>query len=66
MLQRQMKLLTDFSEIHHLYSDLMDRSLEIGFTESQKHRLNDLYELRKDKLRRVKLDEINNLIEDHS
>ncbi|MFC1868968.1 hypothetical protein ACFL0H_12660, partial [Thermodesulfobacteriota bacterium] len=36
--KKQMELLTDFSEIHHLYNDLMDRSLEIGFSDDQKHR----------------------------
>ncbi|MBW2609387.1 MAG: hypothetical protein JRC68_03465 [Deltaproteobacteria bacterium] len=62
--KRQMELLNDFREIHHLYSDLMDRSLEIGFTADQKHRLNDLYELRKDELKKKKLDEINGLIDE--
>ena len=61
--KKQMELLKDFREIHHLYTDLMERSLEIGFTEDQKHRLNDLYELRKDNLKREKLEEINDLIE---
>ena len=41
----------------------MDRSLDIGFSEDQKHRLNDLYELRKDNLKREKLEEINGIIE---
>ncbi|MFC1820424.1 hypothetical protein ACFLZG_05000 [Thermodesulfobacteriota bacterium] len=61
--KKQMELLKDFREIHHLYTDLMDRSLEIGFSEDQKHRLNDLYEFRKDNLRREKLEEINGLLE---
>ena len=63
-MKRQMALLKDFREIHHLYTDLMDRSLEIGFTEDQKHRLNDLYELRKDELKKMKLNEINGLIDE--
>lgn len=61
--KRQMNLLKDFREVHHLYQDLMDRALELGFTEDQKHRLNDLYEFRKDNLKRKKLAEINRLID---
>jgi hypothetical protein len=61
--KRQMELLADFKEIHNLYDDLLNRSLEIGFSKDQKHRLNDLYELRKDNLRRKKLEEINGLLE---
>jgi len=62
--KKQMELLKDFKEIHRLYTDLMDRSLDIGFTEDQNHRLNDLYELRKDELKMKKLEEINGLIEE--
>ncbi len=61
--KKQMALLKDFKELHHLYSDLMDRSLEIGFSEDQNHRLTDLYELRKDNLMKEKLLEINGLLE---
>jgi hypothetical protein len=39
-------------------SDFQKRSYDIGFSEDQRNRLNDLYELRKDKLRREKLSEI--------
>ncbi len=53
----QMEMRRDFSEIHHLYRDLMERALDIGFDEDQRHRLNDLYEMRKDYLRREKLEE---------
>jgi hypothetical protein len=59
----QMELLTDFSEIHNLYNRFLTRSLETGFSNDQKHRLNDLYELRKDNLKRKKLEEINGLLE---
>jgi len=45
--KRQMDLIEDFEELHNLVSDLIDRSLEIGFSEDQKNRLSDLYELRK-------------------
>jgi hypothetical protein len=58
----QMELLTDFREIHSLYDRFLNRSLEIGFSSDQKHRLNDLYELRKDNLKKKKLEEINGLL----
>jgi len=61
--EKQMELLEDFKELHNLFKNLMDRSLEIGFKDEQKHRVNDLYELRKDSLKREKLEEINGLIE---
>ena len=61
--KRQMELLKDFGEIHDLYTDLMNRSLEIGFTDDQRHRLSDLYEFRKDQLKREKLEEINGMLE---
>jgi hypothetical protein len=59
----RMENLIDFKELHKFYTDLMDRSLEIGFNEDRKHRLNDLYDLRKDTLRRLKLEEINSRLE---
>jgi hypothetical protein len=61
--KKQMALLKDFREIHNLFTDLMDRSLDIGFSDEQKHRLNDIYELRKDNLRREKLKEIDHFLE---
>jgi len=60
--KNQMARLKDFQEIHTLVMDLMDRSLDIGFTEEQRHRLKDLYELRKDNLKREKLEEIDNFL----
>jgi hypothetical protein len=57
-LKRQIEQLREFSEIRSLVSDMMNRSLDIGFTEDQKHRLNDLYELRIEELKREKLEEI--------
>ena len=59
----QMDLLQDFRDLHNLISDLSGRALDIGFTDEQRHRLNDLYELRKDSLKRMKLEEINQSIE---
>jgi hypothetical protein len=61
--KQQLALLKDLKDIHSLYSELIDQALEIGFTEEQRYGLNDLYEARKDQLRREKLDEINRLIE---
>jgi hypothetical protein len=61
--RQQLTLLKDLKDIHNLYSDLTDQALEIGFTENQKYGLSDLYEVRKDQLRREKLNEINGLIE---
>jgi hypothetical protein len=61
-IKKQMQLLSDFREIHNLFTDLMDRSLEIGFTSDQIHRLNDIYEVRKDQLKREKLNEINGVL----
>jgi Mor family transcriptional regulator len=61
--KQQLALLNDLKEIHTLYSDLTDQALEIGFTESQMYGLSDLYEVRRDQLRREKLNEINGLIE---
>ncbi|MBW1856122.1 MAG: hypothetical protein JRJ00_15850, partial [Deltaproteobacteria bacterium] len=48
--KKQMDLTHDFKEVYHLMNDLLERSWDIGFSEDQKHRLNDLYELRKDSL----------------
>jgi len=59
----QMELANDFREIHNIYTDLLDRSLEIGFSNDQKHQLSDLYDLRKDNLKREKLEEVNGLLE---
>ena len=44
-------------------SDLLERFWDMGFSEDQKHRLNDLYELRKDHLKREKLSEIDSVLE---
>ncbi|MCF8061358.1 MAG: hypothetical protein K9M82_02480, partial [Deltaproteobacteria bacterium] len=53
----------DFTEVHGLYKDLSERSLDIGFTEEQRSKLRDLYELRKDDLKREKLEEVDRLLE---
>jgi hypothetical protein len=56
--KRKMDLLTDFEELHNLVHDLLERSWDIGFSDDQKYRLNDLYELRKDQLKGEKLKQI--------
>jgi hypothetical protein len=43
-------------------NDLLDRSWDIGFSDEHKHRLNDLHELQKDRLKRDKLSEIDNIL----
>lgn len=53
----QMRKAHDFAGLHTLLTDLLDHSLEIGFSAEQQHRLNDLYELRKEGLKREKLAE---------
>lgn len=64
--KRRMMMAKDFREVHTIFLDLMNRSLEIGFNEDQVHRLNDLYDLCCDSLRREKLDEVNGLINEIS
>jgi hypothetical protein len=56
--KRRLSQLKDFREIHRLIEDYTDRALDIGFTDEQKHRLKDLADLRKDSLKREKLEEI--------
>ncbi|MEJ2024623.1 MAG: hypothetical protein P8Y00_06365, partial [Deltaproteobacteria bacterium] len=56
-IKRQMALLDTFDELHRLVKDLESRSHDLGFTEEQRHRLKDMYELRKDMLKREKLRE---------
>jgi len=55
--KRQMAQQKEFRNLHEIFQDLMDRALEIGLTEEQKHRLIDLLEVRKDQVRREKLEE---------
>ncbi|MCD6297225.1 MAG: hypothetical protein J7M30_08730, partial [Deltaproteobacteria bacterium] len=60
--KKQMDLIKDFSELHNLVEDLLERSYDIGFSDDQKNRLKDLYELRKDNLKRDKLTEIDGIL----
>ena len=61
--QRQMDLVKDFEDLYKLMSDLAERSRNIGFSPEQEHRLNDLYEMRKNILKREKLSEIEAVLE---
>ena len=56
--QRQMDLVKDFEDLYNLFSDLVERSRDIGFSPEQEHRLNDLYEMRKNTLKREKLSDM--------
>ncbi len=58
----QMDLTRDFQKLHHLFNDLIERGWEIGFSDEQQHRLGDLYELRKDRLKREKVLEIDGML----
>ncbi len=60
--KEHMNIITEFDELHNFIDDLLEKSLEIGFTNEQKHQLNDLYELRKDTLKGAKLLEIKNIV----
>jgi hypothetical protein len=53
--KERMKHVEDFREVYAIYNDLMERSLEIGFKEEHLNRLDDLYDLRNDSLKRSKL-----------
>ena len=61
--ERQMSLVKDFEDLHNLFNDLVDRSWDIGFSPEQKHRLKDLYEMRKDALKREKLMEVGGVLQ---
>jgi hypothetical protein len=61
--KNQMELLKDLRDIHKLVVDLTERAFDIGFSDDQRYRLNDIYEVRKDSLKREKLMEINGLLE---
>jgi hypothetical protein len=61
--KKQMESAKDFSAIYELFMDLAERSLNIGFSDAQRLRLTDLYELTKDNLRREKFMEISHDLE---
>lgn len=55
---KQMDLVKDFEDLHTLVKDLLERGWEQVFSREQKHLLEYLYEMRKDKLKAEKLQEI--------
>jgi hypothetical protein len=61
--KKKMGLTKDLRELHNLVKDLLELSWDMGFSDEQRYRLNDLYELRKDGLKREKLSEIDSVIE---
>jgi hypothetical protein len=61
--KKRMESAKDFRAIHELFTDLMEKSLDIGLSEGQRLRLTDLYELTKDNLRREKLMEMGHDLE---
>jgi len=61
--QHQMDLIKDFEDLYNLLSDLVERSRDIGFSPEQEHRLNDLYGMRKNTLKRGKLLEIEGILQ---
>jgi len=60
--KKMMALIGDFEELYNAVQETELRSLELGFTQDQRNRLKDFYELRKDHLRRDKLTEIQSAI----
>jgi hypothetical protein len=60
--KKKMALIEDFEDLYNITQETELRSLELGFTQDQRHRLKDFYELRKDHLRRDKLTEIQDTI----
>jgi len=60
--KNRMAFIRDFRELHNLVTHLGDELTEIGISEEQRHRLFDLYNLRKEELKKEKLDEIENVL----
>ena len=61
--ERKMELINNFEELHTFVEDLRERSLEIGFSKEQMHRLDDLNEVRKDRIKSTKLAEIDSILD---
>jgi len=60
--KEEMDSIRDFKSLHHVVNDLSARSWELGFSPDQRQRLNDLYELRKDNLKRKRLTDIDQVL----
>ncbi|MGM0426096.1 MAG: hypothetical protein ACQEQ7_02540 [Thermodesulfobacteriota bacterium] len=61
-IKKRMDQVTDFRKLYEMVADLSARSWDMGFTPDQRQRLNDLYELRKDNLKRERLREIDDIL----
>jgi hypothetical protein len=55
---QEIEQVTEFEELQHRFLELKNRLGEIGPNDEQKHRLNDIFELRKDSLKQEKLESI--------
>lgn len=54
----QMELMKSPKDVKRLRDELLDKALEMGLTPEQKNRINDIYELRQEEIKREKLREI--------
>ena len=59
---KQMDLVKDFEDLHTLVRDFSGRGWDQVFSREQKHLLSYLYEMRKDKLKAEKLNEIETIL----
>lgn len=57
-IKARMDQVRDFKKLHEMVTDISARSWDMGFTPDQRERLNDLYEFRKDNLKRDRLNDI--------
>jgi hypothetical protein len=60
--KRQMDFIKDFRELHDWLTHFVDQGAEIGLSKDQRRRFFDLYELRKDTLKKEKIDEIESVL----
>ncbi|MCD6262781.1 MAG: hypothetical protein J7J52_07130 [Deltaproteobacteria bacterium] len=60
--KNRMAFIGDFRELHNLVTHLADEATDIGMSEEQRHKLFDLYNLRKEELKKEKLDEIEGVL----
>ena len=61
--EKQINMAKDFKELHGLVTALAEQSVEIELSEDQRHRLNDLYEVKRDSLKREVMTEIMGILE---
>jgi hypothetical protein len=56
--RQQMEQVVEFEELYRCFTEIKNRLTEAGFSEEQKHRLNDIFEFKKDTLKQEKLESI--------